>query len=164
MKKLFLTCLMIIGLSFMTSAQEASNAIGLRVGGGSAFGTEVSYQKTLSNANNRLEFDLGWNIKSKAFTHLGLAGIYHWIMNINDNLNWYVGPGAIVGMYTYDKDLKIDKEFVIDIGGQIGIEYNFDDAPFQISLDTRPMFGLMGNKDHARGFNLGIALGLRYKF
>ncbi|WP_366558747.1 hypothetical protein [Nonlabens sp.] len=59
MKKIVVTLLVLLGGIASSNAQEISkNAIGIRTGGGSGFGTEISYQRDLG-ANKRLELDLG---------------------------------------------------------------------------------------------------------
>ena len=44
---------------------------------------------------------------------------------------------------------------------QAGLEYNFQAIPFQITLDARPQWDVLGA---ASGFGYGIALGIRYRF
>jgi hypothetical protein len=80
------------------------------------------------------------------------------IFNIVGGLNWYIGPGASVGFYSYDNDPGY---LNLALGGQIGIEYDFNvhGAPILLSLDARPMWDFIG--DHA-GLGWGAALGLRY--
>jgi hypothetical protein len=66
MKKLF--ALLLVGIATVTT-MNAQQALGLRLGGGTASGAEVSYQKDLGTAN-RLEADLGsWG------SSLSLTGI-----------------------------------------------------------------------------------------
>jgi hypothetical protein len=89
-----------------------------------------------------------------------LAGIYHWDWNIVESLNWYIGPGAMVGFYHYDGY----QDYVgVALGGQIGLEYDFNslDVPILISVDARPMWDFIG--DNA-GIGWGGALGVRYTF
>lgn len=159
-----------LGLSFIAfitivsfgSAQEISkNAIGLRIGDGDGFGTEVSYQRALGD-NNRLELDLGWR-SGKNFDGFRLTGIYQWVWNIEGGFNWYAGIGGGVANYSYDNDFDDfddDGETFIYAAGQVGIEYNFD-IPLLISLDVRPELGF---GDYNDDLDLDIALGVRYQF
>ena len=50
----------------------------------------------------------------------------------------------------------------VGVGGQLGIEYDFNanGAPILLSLDARPMFDLINDG----GFGYGAALGVRYTF
>ena len=70
MKKVLILLVTVVAFGFAANAQ---NAIGVRLGGGTAYGAEVSYQRALGGAN-RLEVDLGFN-RSKD-NYINLAGIY----------------------------------------------------------------------------------------
>lgn len=160
MKKQFLVLVFAIA-SIGAMAQVNDNAIGIRFAGGNFFGGEVSYQKGLSNIN-RLEADLGLYSYSDG-NGFNIAGVYQWVWNIEGGFNWYAGPGAELGSWSYkhNEDDKGNSGFYLGIGGQIGVEYNFDEIPLLISVDTRPMIGL-GNSYN--NFNFGLALGVRYVF
>lgn len=142
-----------------SNAQEISeNAIGLRIGDGDGFGTEISYQRALGGIN-RLEVDLG--IRSgDNYDGFRLTGIYQWVWNIDGGFNWYAGVGGGVANYDYDDRFDLDSETFIYAAGQVGIEYNFD-IPLLISLDTRPTIGF---GDFNNDFDFDIALGVRYQF
>ena len=81
MKKVLLIMVAVLGFAFAANAQ---NAIGLRFGGGSSYGEEISYQKDLGA--NRLEFDLGANLPSLNFFYL--AGIYQKRKEALFNYGW----------------------------------------------------------------------------
>ncbi len=154
MKKGFLL-FFVLCMGVNTFAKVNSHAIGARIGGdGDINGIEISYQRAKGSAN-RLEFDLGF-ASNKFRDQISLAGIYQWNFNIEDAFNWYVGPGASVGLYKYTNSY-----INIGIGGQIGIEYDFkkQDVPLLLSIDARPMWDLIG--DHT-GLGWGAALGIRY--
>ncbi len=157
MKKLFLSALVIMYSFTQGTAQINPHALGARFGGNGVLnGAELSYQHGLSN-KNRLELDLGF-AASKNHTRSYLAGIYHWVWNIDGGLNWYVGPGASIGNY---RDRYFSNYFNIAVGGQIGIEYDLSkhNTPLLISLDARPMWDFLGDD---AGFGWGACLGLRY--
>ncbi len=154
MKKVILTLVAILGLGFAVTAQT-SNAIGVRGAFGDKYGAELSYQQALGS-NNRLEMDLGWYNAHDYGDYINLTGIYQWVWNIQGGLNWYAGLGANVGLWTGQNDDNIGVGF----DGQIGIEYDFD-IPFQISLDARPQWDVLGASS---GFGYGAALGIRYRF
>jgi hypothetical protein len=161
MKKLFVFALVLLFMSSYLKAQVNPHAIGLRFGGnGDVNGAELSFQKGF-NKMNRLELDLGFagNPHQSRFF---MAGIYHWDWNITEGLNWYIGPGAGMGYYAYDRTYVNSNDYVnIALGGQIGMEYDFNslNAPILLSLDFRPMWDLVG--DNA-GLGWGLALGVRY--
>lgn len=161
MKKVFLTAMLVLGLGMFAQSQVNPRAIGLRGGSGNyGSGAELSYQHGLGDAN-RLEFDLGLRSSSN-HQHFVVSGIYHWVNNITSGLNWFVGPGAQLGFYQYKFSGNSDG-ITIGVGGQIGLEFDFNefDIPLLLSLDTRPMFGLIGGSS---GFNIGGSFGLRYTF
>ena len=167
MKKVILSAFMLLGLAFSAQAQDISkNALGLRLGDNDGFGGEISYQRGLGD-NNRLELDLGFR-NSNEVDAFKLTGIYQWVWNIDGGFNWYAGVGGGVGSWSYDR--RIGGEQVEDSGafvfvaGDLGIEYNFKEAPIQLSLDIRPE--LYFNSDDYREDNFGpdLALGIRYRW
>ncbi len=156
MKKILFTILGAGLLGFSSLGQISSHALGLRLGGdGDINGAEISYQHLLSSSN-RLELDLGLYGNSNN-NHTHIAGIYQWVWNLDGGLNWYAGPGAAIGFHEHKRS---EDHMSLSIGGQVGIEYNFSSkAPFQLSIDGRPMWDFIGN-DHGLGW--GLALGIRY--
>lgn len=168
MKKIILAIVM-IGFGFAAQSQEIrKNALGLRLGDNDGFGGEISYQRGLSS-NNRLEFDLGWR-DSKHYDAMKIAGLYQWVWNIDGGFNWYAGVGGGLGTYDIDDDY-LDPDFDDDSGtfifvaGDIGIEYLFDEAPIQLSLDFRPEIYFGGDyADVNNSFGPDIALGIRFTF
>jgi len=157
MKKFLISALLFVGMGYYVNAQVHPHALGLRLGGnGDVNGVELSYQKGFNDVN-RLELDLGF-AGNPHHNRVFLLGIYHWDWNITDGLNWYIGPGAGIGFYSYDEG---DDYFNVAIGGQIGLEYDFNtlDAPILLTLDTRPMWDFVGDD---AGFGWGVALGVRF--
>lgn len=165
MKKILLTLVIALGASLAAQAQEiADNAIGLRIGDGNGFGTEISYQRALGG-NNRLELDLGIR-NGNNFDGFQLTGLYQWVWNIDGGFNWYAGVGGGLASFSYDDDRfnnGDDSETFIFAAGDIGIEYNFD-IPLMLSLDFRPEFGFGNDRFDNDGLNSDIALGIRYQF
>jgi hypothetical protein len=165
MKKQLFVLLMCATFGFSVDAQVNSHAIGLRGGlGNFGRGGEVSYQHGLGEAN-RLEVDLGWrgnNGAGNGYSHIALTAIYHWVWNLDGGLNWFVGPGAQLGLYSHKYDSSNDG-LTLGLGGQLGIEYDFNElgAPIQLGLDARPMWGFIGGTS---GFGYGGALSVRYTF
>jgi opacity protein-like surface antigen len=166
MKKIILSAFMLIGLAFSSQAQDISkNALGLRLGDNDGFGGEVSYQRGLSK-NNRLELDLGWR-NSNNVNAMKLVGLYQWVWEIENGFNWYAGVGGGIGNWSYDKGSTSDTGTFLLAAGDIGIEYNFQEAPIQLSLDFRPELYFGDNRndlDNYHSFGPDIALGIRYRF
>ncbi len=163
MKKIILSAIMLMGLAFTAQAQDISkNALGLRLGDNDGFGGEISYQRGLSQ-DNRLELDLGWR-NSNEVDALKLTGVYQWVWNIEGGFNWYAGVGGGIGSWSHDYGGNDDSGTFLFAAGDIGIEYNFQEAPIQLSLDARPE--LYFNSDNYRddNFSPDIALSIRYRF
>ncbi|MCF6131968.1 hypothetical protein [Flavobacterium wongokense] len=169
MKKIILSAFMLIGLAFSAQAQTISkNALGLRLGDNDGFGGEISYQRQIASKDNRLEFDLGWR-NSKNIDAIKLVGLYQWVWNIDGGFNWYAGVGAGIGSWSYDGpgDPDPDGGTFLLAAGDIGIEYDFEEAPIQLSLDFRPELYFGDNRsdfDDYDSFGPDIALGIRYRF
>ena len=158
--KFYILGLFLLFFSASFSQDFAQNAVGLRFGGGNGFGTEVTYQRALGEGN-RLEANLGWNTDDD-FSGFKLTGVYQWVWHLDGDFNWYAGAGGGLGNYEYESpNIPDENETFIFIAGQVGIEYNFQEIPLQLSLDTRPELGL---GDLSDDLNFGIALGVRYRF
>jgi len=161
MKKITTILIALIGFSFNTQAQVNPHALGIRFGGNGYYNdAEISYQLGVGK-KNRFEFDLGIR-ERKYYNNMSFTGVYHWNWNIVSGLNWYAGPGAAIGLYSWDdKNNKKQSGATLALGGQIGLEFDFKKvgAPILLSIDSRPMFDFVG---YDRGFGWGAALGIRY--
>ena len=92
-----------------------------------------------------------------------ITGLYEIHGNFSDaaGLRWYIGPGAHVGFYDYYKgNYRVDGTY-IGVDGVLGLDYKFNTAPINISLDWQPSFEF-GNYVGFNG-NWG-GLGIRYTF
>lgn len=92
-----------------------------------------------------------------------VVGLYEIHGNFSDvsGLRWYIGPGAHIGFYDYDSgNNKVEGTFV-GIDGVIGLDYKFNGAPINISIDWQPSFEF----GEYVGFNGNWGgLGIRYTF
>jgi hypothetical protein len=166
MKRIFLFFVAVMFMQVMASAQVANHALGIRFGTVYGLGTEISYQHGLSRAN-RLEIDLGFssdyeyvNDFKQEYNSWGLTGVYHWVRNIDNNLNWYYGPGGKLGSWSSNMgyNYKYNNGMFLAAVGDIGIEYCFP-IGIQLALDARPEIGLINN---GSGINIGFSV--RYQF
>ena len=151
MKKLSVLLVAIFALGFAANAQDA---LGLRFGGGSNYGAEISYQKGLGA--NRLEFDLGLKLNSES-NFFYLAGIYQWKGDFTDWLGWYAGPGVKVSYC-------VNHGVGLAIAGQAGLEAHFASLPLQFTLDVRPEYEFILPQTCVNNFGWALALGIRYQF
>ena len=152
MKKVLLILVAVLGMAFAANAQD--NAIGLRFGGGSSYGAEISYQKDMGSIN-RLELDLGANLPDFSFFYL--AGVFQWKGDITDWLGWYAGPGAKV---SFCRNHGVG----LAVALQGGLEANLPDIPLQFTLDVRPEYEFLLPNECINSFGWAVALGIRYKF
>lgn len=171
MKKVLLTMVALVAFAIGAMAQDG---IGMRLGTGSAFNAEASYQKMLGK-RHRVELDLGGNLTiapTLDYKHLNgvLTGAFHWRYNIVENLGWYIGPALGVGFWAqrFSNDPQSNQSgFCLNIGTQAGVEYYFNDIPLMVSLDSRPVFDVLGL---GRSINLydpfswGVCASVRYTF
>lgn len=150
MKKLFLTGLLAIGM-FAANAQY-KHSLGLALGSP----TGLSYKTFLSN-NKALDFTLG--VSNHYFT---LTGMYEIHVPIQNNLQWYYGPGAHIGSWSGN---QYGAGGFLGVDGVIGIEFD-PDIPFAFSLDLRPGINLIGNEygDQHNWFFWQSQLAIRYIF
>jgi hypothetical protein len=156
MKKTLVLLLFVCSISFYGHAQVNPHAFGVRLGGGTYSGAELSYQQGIGKSN-RFELDLGFGAH-KDHHRTYLTGIYQWDFDVASGLSWYIGPGASIGIYSYDDNAGY---LNIAVGGQIGLEYDFSNlgVPILLSLDARPMWDFLGDNP---GLNGGLALGIRF--
>lgn len=164
MKKLLLTFFFFLTLLTSLWAQETIHGLGLRFGATYGMGTEITYLHKISNAN-RFEVDFGYNSRYAykdirySYNSWAVIGLYHWVWNLRDNLNWYAGPGAQIGKWNsliYNSDY--DNGLFLSVAGDLGVEYLFPEYNLQVSLDIRPELG------YNRGFGINTGFAVRYLF
>ena len=148
MKRFLIAAVLVLGFTVAANAQPRA------IGGTLGYGVNFSYQNYVGGQSNMIDLVAGlWG-----FNGIHAACAYDWIFPIQGGWNWYVGPGAGVGFDFVDKGY-----FALNVGGQIGVEYQFN-IPLNLSLDYRPMINVLGfSKGHWANF-YGVALGIRYRF
>lgn len=143
--------------------QYAENALGLRFSGNDeadGIGAEVSYQRALGQ-NNRAELNLGFK-DSRWTDALKITGIYQWVYNIEGGLNWYTGPAVGAGLLDRSRiDRPNETHLYLMLGGDVGLEYIFDEVPLQLALDVRPEIFLGNPYDN---IDVDVGLALRWQF
>ncbi|MBP5540390.1 MAG: outer membrane beta-barrel protein [Bacteroidales bacterium] len=164
MKKIIIALVAIVVLGGSASAQWN---MGARINEGWGLGAEFSMQKLFSESN-RLEIDLGltwWGGPGYHHLYTTVTGAYHWTFPIVAGLQWFVGPGAQIGLHqeTWEDNKDLNKTHIrLAAVGQVGIEYNFD-FPLQLALDARPGVDLLGFGAHDF-FVYSYAFSVRYRF
>lgn len=156
MRKVLVLASALFIFSVSTQAQSKSansssytTALGVKVwdGGGISL-------KHFFNQNNAGEVIGYFWTQGARFT--GLYEI-HGAINGAEGLRWYIGPGAHVGFYNN----KYGNGAFIGVDGVLGLDYKFNSAPINLSLDWQPSFEF----GDARGFyGSWGGLGIRYTF
>jgi hypothetical protein len=166
MKKALLLLVLTLTMSTQLNAQDAvvhKYALGGRLAGGTYYGPELSFQLGVSN-RNRFEFDLGARIHPQLdWTRIAFTTCFHWDFNILNGWNWFIGPGAQVGVYMEPEYAY----FPVGVGGQVGMEFDFNvpfDVPLIVAIDTRPMFDLFYPIGYPFYYDGHVAASLRYTF
>ena len=141
MKRTILGFLFMISAAFMANAQDYNTGIGIR--GGLSNGLTV---KHFISKNSAIE-----GIIASRWSGFNITGLYQIHANAFDTprLNWYYGFGGHIGFWNgkYKNHPWFEDAgsySVIGIDGIIGLEYNIEAIPFNISLDYKPGFNFIG--------------------
>lgn len=159
MKKLIFTLTVALCCAFAVQAQSTyKTAIGLRFG----YPLSVSLKHFISDPG-AIEIYAGFRNYS-GYGWFNVGGLYQHHNSISgvDGLQWYVGGGASVYFWTFDRGFFNDNASNTSIGisGCLGLDYKFAEAPFNLSVDWVPTFFVNG---YGNGFGAGYgALAARY--
>ncbi len=157
MRKFILTIVLTIAIITITSAQDYKTGIGLRAG--YPAGLTVKHFITSKTA---LEGILA--TQWRGFVITGLFEAHKRLADV-DNLNWFYGAGAHIGFWSGNYRsywMEPGTSYtVVGIDGILGIEYNFEDIPINLSIDWKPAFNLTG---YTGFWGDGGALSIRYIF
>jgi hypothetical protein len=81
-----------------------------------------------------------------------------------ERLNWYIGFGGHIGFWNgdYANWGETGTSYTVaGIDGILGMDYNFVEAPFNIGIDWKPAFNIIG---YTGFWGDGGALSIRYIF
>jgi len=156
MKNLIFLLLIVLLFGLESKSQDYNTGIGLRGG----WGTGLTVKHFLGDkAAVEGILDSRW----RGFSLTGLYEIHNTAFDI-DRLNWYYGFGGHIGFWNGKNVGWADDNnnyTVIGIDGILGIEYNFDFIPINLSIDWKPALNLAGSS----GFwGDGGAISIRYIF
>lgn len=155
-KTIIVIAIGILGFVVNLNAQDYINSIGLRAG----LSTGITFKHFLSS-NDALE-----GILTTRWGGFNITGLYerHGRAFDTDNLYYYYGGGAHIGVMSGRNNPWFNNTntyTVIGIDGIIGLEYVFEEIPFNISLDWKPGFNLIG---YTGFWGDEVALSFRYIF
>ena len=149
-------------------AQEYSTAVGARFG----IPISASVKHFLDDAN-AIEGYVGFRGNS-FYNILSVSGAYqrHYDLNLDGelaNLRWYWGAGASFYNLSYDLGPLVDDSgfstSAFGVNGYLGLQYVFDGAPIELTVDWVPSIFLGGTfgGGFGGGFQGGYGgLGVRY--
>lgn len=159
MKKFIIITVLFLLTSVALQAQSFKRAAGLRAG----WSNGLTYKQFI-NESAAIE-----GILYSRWRGLQLTGLYEkHVMTATTGLDWYYGVGAHIGFWRgykghpWFKDDNYDRSYTtVGIDGIIGIQYTFQEVPFNLSLDYKPSFELFGYTGFWGG---DAALSIRYCF
>ena len=148
---LLLLSFLLVNAQNSSTANSYKTAVGVKIfdGGG------ISVKHFLDDKN--VAEIIGY-FYYKGFRLTGLYEIHNDIATL-PGLKWYYGAGAHMGFYK--ATVSHTRSTIFGIDGVVGLDYKFDSAPINISLDWQPSF------EFASGFGLSGSwggLGIRYTF
>lgn len=157
MKKLIFTFLVVFCCVFAAKSQDYKSAIGLRLG----YPLSVSY-KTFISDPGAIEIFAGFRgYQYYGWFNVGAMYEHHMPIASVSGLKWYFGGGASVYFWHYnDGFADAGSNTSIAILGNLGLDYKFENAPVNLSVDWVPAFFVNG---YGSGFGGGYgALSVRY--
>ena len=156
-KTLYALTIAVVGSCFIaleSQGQDYRNAIGGR------FGTANGLTfKHFFNSTNAMDLILNFRDHDRHdhFYIVGLYEVHNPIPNAG-GLNWYYGGGAHVYFVNHDHGgPHNDTKGGFGIDGVLGLDYKFNDAPINLSLDWKPALDIVPDTDGDLGwFGLSI--------
>ena len=156
MKKRFLTLIVMAFVMSFSFAQDYSTGIGVR--GGLYNGLTI---KHFIGANTAVE-----GMVATRWEGIDLTALYEIHANAFDvsRLNWYYGIGGHVGLWNGDivpNSTTTGQYVAVGVDAILGLEYNFEEIPVNVSVDWKPSFNILG---YSKFYGDGGAISLRYIF
>ncbi len=157
MKKKYLLIVFIsVLLTGTVKSQDYLNAVGVRAG----LSQGITYKHFLTTK------DAAEGIFAVRWGGFHLTGLYERHMGAFDveRLYFFYGGGAHLGSWNSSVSPWFEdnnSNIVLGIDGIVGLEYVFYEIPFNISLDWKPGFNLIG---HTGFWGDEVALSLRFMF
>jgi hypothetical protein len=146
---LIITCFCFSKASAQSEGSDYSTAIGLKF-----YPTALSVKHFVSDGAAIEGLGYFW---SNGFRITGLYEFHHELADV-DGLKWYIGPG--VHFSSYNNSYYGGGSYV-GVDGVIGLDYKFEDAPVDVSVDFQPSIDFGGGYSGLYGWG---GLGIRYAF
>ncbi len=154
--KILVLVLIAASLSLQAKSQDYLNSVGARLG--------LSQGITLKHFVSRTDAVEG--LLTARWAGFSITGLYERQMGAFDveRLYFYYGAGAHLGVWNGKINPWFDDRSghtVIGIDGILGLEYVFNQIPFNISVDWKPGFNLIG---YTGFWGDELALSFRFMF
>lgn len=147
----------ILLLKTNSSKAQYQNAIGVRLGDASG----VTF-KTFLDSDKALDIILDLKSRNK-YSLFRLTGLYekHLPLGFDEvpGIRWYYGGGGSIG--NYRNKVKDENQLYLSADGVIGLDYKFDTAPINLSLDWKPSLELSPSPDF-NGNGLGLSVRITF--
>jgi hypothetical protein len=157
MKRILIVIIIMMCSVVSSTAQDYTTGIGVRGG----FSNGLTIKHFISE---RAAIEGIISSRWKGFNLTGLYEIHQQAFDV-EHLNWYYGAGGHIGFWKGRDvswgDNRDDDYTVIGIDGILGIEYNFQEIPINISLDWKPTMNIIG---YSGFWGDGGAFSVRYIF
>jgi hypothetical protein len=156
MKKTLLALLLPAALFLSGSVNgQYKNAIGIRAADHSG----ITF-KTFLTEDRAADLILAFNDNSTR-SLVTLTGLYeiHAPIEGAPGLKWYYGFGGTIGGVEYKRNS--DNDLLVRVDGVLGLDYIFDGAPINLSLDWKPALELTPETDTRFGM---FGLSVRFAF
>jgi hypothetical protein len=136
------------------NANTYSKAIGVKMYPGA-----ITFKK-FNNQNTAIEAIGYFNLDGFSLTMLKE---FHTPIIDVENLSWYYGYGAHLGIWSDEwkkNNVKTNNSNIaVGLDGIIGLDYKFINAPFNFTIDWQPSFSIIQSY-----FNNQGGIGIRYTF
>ncbi|MCH7411572.1 hypothetical protein MM239_19455 [Belliella sp. DSM 111904] len=160
MKKVFYTFLLVamMAIGNEAMAQGYNTGIGLRAG----VGNGLTVKHFLSD---KAAFEGILHSRWRGLLITGLYEIHNDISEVR-GLRWFYGGGAHLGTWNSNRGNQPwgdpNRSYtVFGLDGIIGLDYKFDGAPVNLSLDYKPAFNITG---YTGFWGDEVALSIRFTF
>ena len=154
LKKIFTVTLFIVAFTVSSNAQDYTTGLGLRFG----------YESGLTLKHFFTRSDAGEFLVSVSPNYFHLTGLYenHKQLAGVQNMYWYIGVGAHIGSTNKNEEQAIKNRISIGTDFIVGLEFVFPRVPLTMSLDWKPAFNYINNKND--NWYSPLTLSLRYAF
>ena len=166
MKTIRLYLLALLGVLLLSTARADAQAYDLAGGVRFGYPNSLSLKKSIGELSV-LEATLGHRGSFLFYNRFNVGLAYQRLNPLDDvveGLHWYWGAGGTVYFYNFNSGFGNDLNSIgFGAQGFVGLEYNFEDIPLNLTLDWVPTIVL--GDDYFNRFQADTGgLGIRYIF